>query len=152
MIPLDREQWPALGPLVDRALELSALERATFIEEVRTTSPALAASLASLLSLEDIADRRGFLAEPRPIGLAGLELGHYTLVRPLGQGGMGSVWLGRRTDGRYEGFAAVKLMNLAVMSESGQERFRREGTALARLTHPAIARLQDAGVAPSGQP
>ncbi|MGE0443317.1 MAG: serine/threonine-protein kinase, partial [Gemmatimonadales bacterium] len=63
-----------------------------------------------------------------------------------------SVWLARRTDGRYEGHAAVKLMNLALMTETGQERFRREGTALARLAHPAIARLLDAGVAPSGQP
>src|SRR5437762_419369 len=101
MIPLDREQWSTLGPLLDRALDLSAAEQATLIAELETSSPALAASLASLLSVEEIADRRGFLAEARPIGLAGLELGHYTLVRPLGQGGMGSVWLGRRTDGRY---------------------------------------------------
>jgi serine/threonine-protein kinase len=66
------------------------------------------------------------------VGLAGLELGGYTLERPLGQGGMGSAWLARRSDGRFEGRAAVKLMNLAHLSPTGQERFRREGTALAR--------------------
>src|SRR6185437_2267583 len=82
----------------------------------------------------------------------GLELGAYTLERLLGQGGMGSVWLARRTDGRFEGEAAVKLLNLALLTSSGQERFRREGSVLARLTHPGIARLLDAGVSRAGQP
>jgi serine/threonine-protein kinase len=84
--------------------------------------------------------------------LEGLEVGPYTLERPLGHGGMGSVWLGRRTDGRFDGQVAVKLMNPAFLSASGLERFKREGSVLARLTHPGIARLLDAGVAPTGQP
>ena len=65
---------------------------------------------------------------------------------------MGSVWLARRSDGRYEGEAAVKLLNLALLDPIGAERFRREGTLLARLGHPHIARLLDAGVAEGGQP
>ncbi len=65
---------------------------------------------------------------------------------------MGTVWLARRTDGRFEGLAAVKLLNLARLSPGGQARFRREGSVLARLTHPGIARLLDAGVSPAGQP
>jgi serine/threonine-protein kinase len=65
---------------------------------------------------------------------------------------MGSVWLARRSDGRFEGRAAVKLLNLALLSPAGQERFRREGSVLARLAHPGIARLLDAGVSASGQP
>src|SRR5678815_4417220 len=48
--------------------------------------------------------------------------------------------------------AADKLLNLALLSPSGQERFRREGSVLARLTHSGIARLLDAGVSPAGQP
>jgi serine/threonine-protein kinase len=152
MSPIDPNQWPELGPLLDRALELSAEEREEWLAQLRATSPELAAALTELLSADALAERRGFLAEPRTMSLAGLELGAYTLIRPLGHGGMGSVWLARRTDGRFEGQSAVKLMNLALMTESGQARFRREGTALARLTHPAIARLLDAGVAPSGQP
>lgn len=48
--------------------------------------------------------------------------------------------------------AAVKLVNLAVLDRAGQARFRREGTALARLSHPNIARLLDAGVTEAGQP
>ncbi|HXE56997.1 MAG TPA: serine/threonine-protein kinase [Gemmatimonadales bacterium] len=98
------------------------------------------------------ADRRGFLAEPLAAGLAGVRVGACRLERALGQGGMGSVWLARRTDGRFEGRAAVRFPNLALLSPAGRERFRREGSALARLGHPGIARLLDAGVGPAGQP
>ncbi len=85
-------------------------------------------------------------------GLDGLEVGGYLLGRLLGRGGMGSVWLGRRVDGRFEGQVAVKLLNLASLDPVGAERFRREGSTLARLAHPGIARLLDAGVAPTRQP
>ena len=88
---------------------------------------------------------------PKP-SLAGLRLGAYTLERELGRGGMGSVWLARRTDGRFDGLAAVKLLNISLSTASWQERFRQEGSILARLTHPGIARLFDAGVSGDGQP
>ena len=149
---IDPDHWPALGPLLDKAFELTADEREVWLRQVRAESPHLAGPLTALLAAESKADERGFLAERQASTLAGTVLGHYTLVRPLGYGGMGSVWLAQRTDGRFEGDAAVKLMNLSLMSETGQARFRREGTALARLTHPAIARLLDAGVASTGQP
>ena len=137
MPPIDPERWRELEPLLDHALTLAPEERAAWLESLRAHSPELATGLGALLSGEDRADQRGFLSEPPAMSLAGLELGAYTLERPLGQGGMGSVWLARRADGRFEGRAAVKLMNLGLLSPTGQERFRREGTALARLTHPA---------------
>jgi serine/threonine-protein kinase len=59
---------------------------------------------------------------------------------------MGSVWLARRSDGRYEGKVAVKVLEAALVGSAGEARFRREGSLLARLTHPHIARLIDAGV------
>ena len=65
---------------------------------------------------------------------------------------MGSVWLGRRSDGRYEGQVAIKLLNAALVGRGGEERFRREGIILARLGHPHIASLIDAGVSNTGQP
>ena len=89
---------------------------------------------------------------PRAATLAGLTLDAYTLVSPIGQGGMGSVWLARRSDGRFEGAAAVKLLNASLVGRAGEERFRREGSILARLRHPHIAHLVDAGVSPTGQP
>ncbi|MGH7622305.1 MAG: serine/threonine-protein kinase, partial [Gemmatimonadaceae bacterium] len=78
--------------------------------------------------------------------------GRYRLERPLGEGGRGSVWLARRNDGRFEGEAAIKFLSLAVAGPAGEARFRREGSVLARLTHPNVARLLDAGVSPAGLP
>ena len=152
MAVMDRARWRELEPLLDRALELSDEERTPWLETLRSESPDLAERLSAILSGEALADQRGFLSDPIDVPLVGVELGTYTLERPLGQGGMGSVWLARRTDGRFEGHAAVKLLNLALLSASGQERFRREGSVLARLAHPGIARLLDAGVSTTGQP
>jgi tetratricopeptide (TPR) repeat protein/predicted Ser/Thr protein kinase len=79
-------------------------------------------------------------------------VGNYALEQPLGRGGMSSVWLARRVDGRFEGRAAIKFLDLALVDAQGVERFRREGQVLARLDHANIARLIDAGVTDDGQP
>ncbi|AHG92487.1 protein kinase (plasmid) [Gemmatirosa kalamazoonensis] len=160
MAAIDRDRWRVIEPLLDSALELPMEQRDGWLDALRAESPTLAADLAALLDAERSADRRGLLVEPlatpftNALGgsLEGTELGAYTLERPLGHGGMGSVWLARRTDGRFEGRVAVKLLALALLTRAGQERFRREGSALARLTHPGIARLLDAGVSAGGQP
>ena len=100
--------------------------------------------------------RDGFLGDAAPLperkSLAGLVVGTYTLRAPIGQGGMGQVWLAERTDGRFEGRAAVKLLNISLIGREGEARFRREGSLLARLRHPGIAHLVDAGVTSMGQP
>jgi tetratricopeptide (TPR) repeat protein len=149
---LDRDRWRVLSPLLDRMLDLSEPDREAWLAQLRTDSPELAAELSSLMDSDAAADARSFLDSPPIVTLSGVELGAYTLERPLGSGGMGSVWLARRTDGRFEGSAAVKLLNLALVTPKGQARFRREGSVLARLTHPGIARLLDAGVSAGGQP
>lgn len=99
---------------------------------------------------EALAEGAGNL--PFSASLAGQTVGSYTLVAPIGQGGMGTVWLAQRSDGRFEGRAAVKFLNAGWVGGAGAERFRREGSILARLAHPHIARLLDAGVSVLGQP
>jgi serine/threonine-protein kinase len=84
--------------------------------------------------------------------LVGQTLGAYTLGAIIGRGGMGSVWLAHRSDGRFEGKVAVKLLNIALLGHGGEERFRREGRVLAKLAHANIARILDAGVTESSQP
>ena len=79
-------------------------------------------------------------------------IGPYRLVHKLGQGGMGQVWLAERSDGRFERKAAVKFLNVALMGQVGEDRFKREGAILGRFSHPNIAELLDAGVSASGQP
>jgi serine/threonine-protein kinase len=149
---MNPDQWATLEPLLDTLLDLPVEERAGWLEALARESPDRAQRLRALLDAETDADRQGFLAAPIHATLAGMQLGPWRLERALGQGGMGTVWLARRADGNYEGEAAVKILNLALLSPSGQERFRREGSVLARLTHPNIARLLDAGVAAAGQP
>ena len=83
---IGRDRWLQLGPLLDRAFDLSDEERAPWLAELRAESPELAEELTSLLSGESVADRRGFLVEPVVMPLVGLELGTYTVERPLGQG------------------------------------------------------------------
>jgi serine/threonine-protein kinase len=149
---MEIERWKALDALLDDALTLSTGDRAQWLADLRLRSPELADGVAGLLNAEAKTDHTHFLAEPvlRPVGE--FQMGAYTLESPLGHGGMGSVWLARRTDGRFEGRAAVKLLNQALFSTAGRERFRREGSLLGRLTHAGIARLLDAGVSTGGQP
>jgi serine/threonine protein kinase/tetratricopeptide (TPR) repeat protein len=154
-----RELLAALDPLLEQVLDLDADEREIRLAAMRLERPALARELEALLTEESRLEARGFLQSDEYLGLsgelpslAGLRIGAYTLGEPIGRGGMGSVWLARRTDGRFEGKAAVKLLNLALLDSVGVERFAREGTVLAQLTHPNIARLLDAGVTDAGQP
>jgi eukaryotic-like serine/threonine-protein kinase len=155
-MPLDKRRWQVLSPLLDELIDLDAAARATRLAQISASDGGLADELAQLLAQQPAIEQSAFLdgaalpaSEPT---LAGQQIGNYTLERPLGHGGMGVVWLARRSDGRYEGRAAIKFLSLALFGPHGLDRFAREGTALARLTHPNIARLGDAGVTPLGQP
>jgi tetratricopeptide (TPR) repeat protein len=153
----DKARWEALSPLIDELLALDTPARAERIAELRRDGHPEAGNLADLLGQYADMEREGFLEDPvvRPVyepGLQGQVVGNYTLDSLLGQGGMGTVWLAHRSDGRYDAKVAVKLLNPALLGPGGIERFRREGQALGRLTHPNIARLIDAGVTHTGQP
>ena len=82
----------------------------------------------------------------------GRRVGPYVLLSELGRGGMGSVWRAQRDDGQYQAQVAIKLLAAAWAGEAGEVRFRQEGKLLARLDHPNIARLLDAGVTEQGGP
>ncbi len=152
-----RDRWRIVSPYLDRALEIADGEREAWLESLRAEDPDLASEVEALLEERRTLSREGFLEDdalkpPASASLAGQTIGAYTLISPIGQGGMGSVWLARRSDGRFEGQAAVKLLNVSLVGRAGEARFEREGTFLARLTHPNIARLIDAGVSSIGQP
>jgi len=160
MPPLSAERWRVLSPYLDEALDMPTRDRGAWLAAIFARDAALAGDLQKLLAEQHLIQESKFLEEPvsraaRPApapSLAGHTIGAYRLLSPIGQGGMGSVWLAERCDGRFEGRVAVKLLNIALIGRAGEERFRREGTILARLTHPHIARLSDAGVTASGQP
>ena len=156
MPPRSADRWRVVSPYLDRALEMEPDKRTAWLASLAAENPTLAAEVEALLAEREALSREGFLYGRPPLlppsSLAGQAIGAYTLLRLIGQGGMGSVWLARRSDGRFEGQAAVKLLNAALIGRTGEERFQREGRILARLTHPHIARLLDAGVSPWGQP
>ena len=83
---------------------------------------------------------------------AGKTVGVYRLIRELGQGGMGAVWLAERTDGILNRPVAIKLPHAGIYGRYFVERFRREREILASLTHPHIGRIYDAGVTEEGEP
>jgi tetratricopeptide (TPR) repeat protein/RIO-like serine/threonine protein kinase len=143
--------WEAVSALLDELLDLDEVQRSIRLAELRLQNPALADHVADLLKHHSAVHSEGFLEANAidPLGLtelAGRSFGGYTLDRPLGQGGMGSVWLAKRSDGRYEGQAAVKLLNLGALGRGGAERLRHEANALAKLSHRNITHLIDAGV------
>src|SRR5262245_8635100 len=133
---IDADNWAAISPYLDQALDLSEDELARWLVAVEKENPALARDLQSLIDDHRAADRSKFLegtAPPHPLPAAGTKVGAYTLVAPIGHGGMGTVWLARRSDGRFDGPAAVKLLNVALAGSEGEARFRREGQILARV-------------------
>ena len=155
MTDLDKQRWRTVSAMLDELLDADVDARRARLDTIRRDDAALAVELESLLSHDDQARTQGFLEGSAPgidEGLEGWTLGGYTLDASIGHGGMGSVWLAHRSDGRFEGKAAVKLLNLALMGRDGARRFQREGSILARLSHPHIARLLDAGLAPGNQP
>ena len=83
---------------------------------------------------------------------AGERVGAWRLVREMGSGGMGSVFLAERADGQFDQRAAVKLIKRGMDSEQILSRFRAERQILAHLQHPDIARLLDGGMTEDGRP
>lgn len=155
---IERERWQRVSRLLDDALELDAERRADFLRRAVGDDEALGREVDSLLTAVDASE--DFLegpaqptpkTEPAAQELApGTLLGAWRVERLLGRGGMGEVYLAERADGRYEQRAAIKLLQ----PEAGElrPRFEEECRLLARLEHPGIARLYDAGVAPDGRP
>ena len=151
----DAATWERISPLLDEALDLPAADRAAWLAALQMSAPHDAALVRGLLERQEAASREDFLAgnahTAAGVPAAGLRLGPWTIEAPLGEGGMASVWLARRSDGRHDGQAAIKLMHGRLHGTQASQRFEREGRILARLEHPHIARLLDAGVASDGE-
>ncbi|AXK73120.1 hypothetical protein DWG18_13080 [Lysobacter sp. TY2-98] len=151
---MDPARWLRLSPHLDELLELEPSERDVRLSQIANDDAALAADLTKMLALED--GNAGFLAEPIVVPKAllseGGEVGPYRLEKLLGEGGMGQVWRASRADGLYQRRVALKLLRPGLADETLRLRFARERQILARLAHPHIAGLLDAGVSAEGVP
>lgn len=156
MPTFNQDRWSEISPYLDHALSLSAEERCTWLESFRSERPELADFLQDLLKEYSALAQEQFL-EGKAADLPGAEfaagrsVGAYKLISPIGHGGMGSVWLAERHDGRFERRVAVKFLKFALAAK-GAERFTREGRILGQLADAHIAELIDAGVTSNGEP
>ncbi len=150
----NKDRWTSIRDLFDAAMQQAASDRMAFVE-ASDVSPEIRREVLSLLvhavddSLDGLAPQ-GVLRPRR--AMRGQRLGAWELRELLGSGGMGEVWLARRADGSYETDVAVKMLKHGLDSEAVLKRFAQERQALARLDHPNIARLLDAGISPQGLP
>jgi serine/threonine protein kinase/tetratricopeptide (TPR) repeat protein len=153
----DAALWRRVSPHLDRALGMPPDQRTGYLAALRTTDAEAAGELEALLTAHAAAAVEGFLERSPAPGVAampatGQTIGAYRLVAQIGRGGMGDVWLAEREDGRFQRRVAIKFLSHSLAGRGGEERFRREGGLLGRLTHPHIAQLIDAGVTDGGQP
>ena len=174
---LDIDQWRAVFAQVDDALDSESITASEPALEGHSTgrpsASTITSSSAATHSEDDAVDaivrrwrasttlnsrtaERASLDEfPGALSLAqpkrDLVLGRYRLLERIGQGGMGSVWRAERTDGLYDAQVAIKLLGSLALSAHARARFAQEGQILARLKHPNIAGLLDAGITADGQ-
>jgi eukaryotic-like serine/threonine-protein kinase len=165
-LKLSAEQLASLATLLDGALDLSAEQQRQWLDALDPAVLELRPLLEKLLAEQDDSETQDLLARlPQWTRLAaeqrlahgspmqaGHAVGPYRLLRPLGRGGMGTVWLAERVDGHLKRSVALKLPFVGGQGRQLAERFERERDILAALEHRHIARLYDAGVASDGQP
>lgn len=154
-----RDDWQTAFALADEALDLVPAERKIWLANIAPEHEHLRPLLHDMLEvgvtdsahhfLETLPKLTGFSDDSleRFTGDAGITIGPYRLIRELGTGGMGSVWLAARADGAIKREVALKLPHTGLHRQLLAERFRRELDILAALDHPNIARLYDAGIA-----
>ncbi len=156
MIPPSASWWQAVSPYLEDALDMSDEERGPWLDALRARDPVVAGHVETLLQEHRILESEQFLegqpAAPGDSPAAGVALGAYTLDRPLGQGGMGTVWLAERHDGEIQQKVAIKFLGTHRSPRGWGARFIQERQLLAALNHPAIVHAIDAGRTRSGQP
>ena len=155
------ERWSRVKELFAEALDQAPDERDSFLARRCPDDASLREEVRTLLVAHESAGT--FIETPpapvaaarlgeQPAQLAGRMVGPYRVIREIGHGGMGTVYLAARADGAFEKQVAIKVIRRGLDTEDVLLRFRHEREALASLDHPNIARLLDAGSTSDGLP
>ena len=145
------KRWKHVKEIVGGALEYSdVVGRSAFVSQVCADDTALQREVESLLAtslerLEDCAEDLHHSRSALTKSAIGHRLGAYEIVRELGCGGMGAVYLAERADQEFQKQVAIKILKRGTDTDEVLRRFRAEREILARLEHPNIARLIDGG-------
>jgi len=148
-----REYWPEVKRVFHEALSRPEKERVAFLSTACGGDERVRVEVASLLAVHD-GDGGDFLEESaldaagealaeEPV--EGRRIGPYRVLREIGRGGMGTVFLAERADGEVRKTVAIKLVSRGMDTDVITRRFRYERQILAELDHPHIARFLDAG-------
>ncbi len=151
----ERRRLGRLKEILAEAVKRPAAERDGFVIDACGGDAELRREVDSLLRLESLAE--GFLdRSPNQLGrlplAEGARVGAYSILRPLGAGGMGEVYVAERADGAFEQDVAIKVLRAGGIVGELLQRFVAERQLLAELTHPNIARLLDGGTTEDGRP
>lgn len=148
------EDWKKVKEVLSDALELSEAERRPYLDKLGL-SPEIRAEVESLLAFETESEdvmrlsavefSKDFFPGEEDEKLVGQQIGSYRIVREIGYGGMGVVYLAERIDGKFDQKVALKLLKRELNTSALRRRFEHEREILASLEHPNIARLLDAG-------
>jgi serine/threonine protein kinase/tetratricopeptide (TPR) repeat protein len=155
---MDAERWERMQQLFHGALERPEADRRRYLEAAAGTDATLLGTVLRMLEADASAcpldgDLARVAEQVFRVDTAELPLtdfGPYRITKLLGEGGMGVVYLARRSD--LGSVAAIKILRDAWLSPARRERFAAEQRTLAQLHHPAIAQIFDAGALPDGTP
>ena len=160
------ERWRQIGDLYDKALDCPPDERAALLDDACRNDAALRQEVEKMLAADaqhgaleapawmSLPELVAASADESPRGAlpAGGRIGPYDIVRRIGQGGMGEVFLATRAVGAAQQTVALKLLRPGLENDRLLRRFAAEQEILAQLDHPRIARMLDAGQAGDGRP
>ena len=155
------QNWTRIKRIFSEALLLEKNDRARYLEKICEGNSELMSEVLSLLDAHDMPGtidrpienlRMSVLSKARGNLMIGKLIGKYKIIKELGHGGMGSVYLAERADGEYVQRTAIKLQHSPFVSEAQVQGFKSERQILASLEHDHIARLLDGGLTSQGQP
>ena len=153
---MTKDRWSQIQDLYEAALDHEPDLRSAFLRRACASDAELYQEVESLLGVEvhSLLVGRALDAIDLPVSLSpeGEQIGPYAVVRRLGTGGMGAVYLAERADGEFDQTVALKLVKRGMDTEAVLGRFRAERQILARLEHPNVARLLDGGLHADGRP
>lgn len=153
------ERWQRVKEAVADALERGAAERSAFLREALGDDPEALREAESMLRhatdetwMEGAVDELSLPGEEAAQARLGERVGDYRILQEIGRGGMGAVYRAERADEEFKKTVAIKILKRGTDTDEVLRRFQRERQILARLEHPNIARLLDAGTTEDGLP
>lgn len=157
---MDKETWAKVKDIFSEVIALDPEVRDLRLDEICEGDSEVRSEVEALISSND--EVENFIEEPAfaiPDAIppdiepsANKQIGNYRIVREIGRGGMGTVFLATRDDGEFHQQVAIKIVSSAFLGRENLRRFRQERQILAELNHPNIARLLDGGVTDDGLP